>query len=66
MSIRDEKYNWKQEAIDLSDIIKEVLQPIFDEYKNVFTFEELYYLVCRTFDDIIIDESIGLKSSPKL
>lgn len=61
MGIRDKNYNWTQEAIDLSCTIKEALTPIFDEYKQNFTFEELYYLVCHTFDDIIIDESLGSK-----
>ena len=64
MSIRDEKYNWTQEARDFSYIIKEVLTPLFDEYKQVFTFEEIYYLICRTADDIIIDEALGLKHPP--
>lgn len=54
MSIRDENNEWSKEAKDLSLIIGDTLKPIFNEYKDKFTFEELYYLVCTKFHEIIL------------
>lgn len=59
MSIRDENYEWRKEAKDLSRVISDTLKPVFDEYKDKFTFEELYYLVCTEFHEIILLEILG-------
>jgi len=61
MGIRDKNYNWEQEALDFSQVVGQVLKPIFNEYKDKFTFEEMYYLVCTEFHEIILDECLGLK-----
>ena len=61
MSIRDNNYNWRKEAREFAEAARRALKPIFNEYKNQFTFEEMYYLVCTEFHEIILDEVLGLK-----
>ena len=61
MSIRNDKGEWTAEAKEFSHVIKEVLMPIFNEYKTQFSFEDMYYLVCTEFHDIILDEVLGCK-----
>ena len=61
MSIRDNNYNWRKEAREFAEVARRVLKPIFNEYKNQFTFEEMYYLICTEFHEIILDEALELK-----
>lgn len=61
MSIRNQNYIWTENAKELAEEVRESLMPIFDKYKNQFTFEEMYYLVCTEFNDLIIDEVLCLR-----
>lgn len=56
MSIRDEKYNWKNEAEECSKEIKKCLEYIFEKYGDKFTLEDLYYLVCTEANEVIMFE----------
>lgn len=58
MSVRDENGNWKEEARTCTQEVKNALQPIFDKYKNKLSFEDLHYIVCTEFDEIILFECI--------
>ena len=61
MGIRDENNNWNKEAKDFSQVVDNALKPILNNYKNRFTFEEMYYLVCTEFHEIILDEILKHK-----
>lgn len=61
MGIRNENGKRTKEAIDFSEAVRKVLEPIFDKYKNEFTFEEMYYLICTEFNEIILDEILHLR-----
>ena len=65
MSIRNEKGRLIKEAIDFSEEARRALEPIFDKYKHQFTYEDMYYLICTEFHEIILDELLHLRSSIK-
>lgn len=54
MSIRDEKLRWKPIALTASTDIRNALKPIYKKYKDVFTFEDIYYLISSEAQEIII------------
>lgn len=62
MKIRDEKYNWTDDATGCSKEIKEALLPILEKYKNEFSYEDLFYLVCTEFNTMIMLDVLELKS----
>lgn len=46
MSVRDEKLNWKPEALRISKEVEDVLRPILDKaLMNSLSFEDFYYIV---------------------
>ena len=61
MSIRDENMNWKSNSCEFSDTIRRLIEPVFDAYSKTFTYEEMFYLITHTADDIIIDRALSLK-----
>ena len=61
MGIRDKDMNWKSDSCDFSDTIRRLIEPVFDAYSEKFTYEEMFYLITRTADDIIIDKTLSLK-----
>lgn len=61
MSIRNQNYIWTEDAKEFAEEVRKSLKPIFDKYKNQFTFEEMYYLICTEFNDLIIDEVLCLR-----
>lgn len=61
MSIRDKNMNWKSDSCEFSDTIRRLIEPIFDAYSETFTYEEMFYLITHTADDIIIDKALSLK-----
>lgn len=55
MSIRDNKLNWKVEALDISRDIENMLRPILDRVlENDMTFEDFHYLVSDASQMIIL------------
>lgn len=54
MSIRDEDYNWKYESDECTREIRKIIEPIFEKYKDKFSFEDLYYLICTETNSVII------------
>jgi hypothetical protein len=61
MGIRDKNMNWKPKSCEFSDIIRRLIEPVFDAYSKTFTYEEMFYLITHTADDIIIDKALNLK-----
>ena len=61
MSIRDKNMNWKSDSCEFSGIIRRLIEPVFDAYSKTFTYEEMFYLITHTADDIIIDRELSLK-----
>lgn len=65
MSVRDENYSWKEESYECTEKINEALEPIFDKYKDIFSFEDLYYLICTEVNNIIIHKVLHKKAKGK-
>ena len=65
MGIRNKDMPWRAESIEFSDKIMELIEPIFNTYSEKFTDEEIFYLITRTVDDIIIDKALELKYKAK-
>jgi hypothetical protein len=61
MGIRDKNMNWKSNSCEFSDTIRRLIEPVFDAYSKTFTYEEMFYLITHTADDIIIDRELNLK-----
>lgn len=56
MSIRDEKLNWKPEALSASRDIEIALRPILDRVlENGMTFEDFHYLASDASQMIILE-----------
>lgn len=64
MSIRDENYNWKKETEECTRDIRNVLEHIFKNYEDKFSYEDLYYLICTEANSIIMREVLK-KRIPK-
>lgn len=58
--IRKECGSWTNEAREFAEDVMSTLQPVFDTYKDKFNFEEIFYIVSTTMDEIIINELLGL------
>ena len=65
MGIRNKDMHWRAESIEFSDKIRELIEPIFNTYSEKFTDEEIFYLITRTVDDIIIDKALDIKYKAK-
>lgn len=61
MGIRDKNMNWKTDSCEFSDTIRRLIEPVFDAYSKTFTYEEMFYLITHTADDIIIDRALNIK-----
>ena len=61
MGIRDKNMNWKTDSCEFSDTVRRLIEPVFNAYNEKFTYEERFYLITRTVDDIIIDKALSLK-----
>ena len=61
MGIRDKNMNWKTDSCEFSDTIRRLIEPIFNAYSEKFTYEEMFYLITHTVDDIIIDKALSVK-----
>ena len=61
MRVRNEKYNWTDDALNCSKQIKKALQPILEKYRNEFSYEDLFYLVCTEFNKMIMLEILDRK-----
>ena len=61
MSIRNEKLHWKPEALKASDEIKDILKPIYEKYKNIFTLEDIHYLISNESHEVILDYAFEVK-----
>lgn len=59
--IRKEQGGWTKEAEDFYEDIRSILLPVFDRYKDEFSFEEIFYMTSITIDTIILDEVLGLR-----
>ena len=62
MSIRNDRNRLTVEAIKFAIDIRKNLKPIFDKYKEQFSYEDMYYLVCTQFNDLILDEILDLNT----
>ena len=62
MSIRNDRNRLTVEAIKFAIDIRKNLKPIFDKYKEQFSYEDMYYLVCTQFNDLILDEILYLNT----
>ena len=56
MSIRNDRNRLTVEAIKFAIDIRKTLKPVFDKYKEQFSHEDMYYLVCTQFHNLILDE----------
>ena len=56
-----ENMNWKSDSREFSDTIRRLIEPVFDAYSKTFTYEEMFYLITHTADNIIIDRTLSLK-----
>lgn len=54
--IRNENGNWTPEALACSKDAKDILKPLYNEYKNWLSDEEIYYIVSNEMMEIIIFE----------
>lgn len=61
MSIRNENYDWKDESLKCTKEIREALLPIFKNYGDKFSSEDLYYLICTEANSIITREVLKKK-----
>ena len=66
MSIRNDRNRLTVEAIKFIIDIRKILKPVFDKYKEQFSYEDMYYLVCTQFNDLILDEMLDLNTDIKL
>lgn len=66
MSIRNDRNRLTVEAIKFAIDIRKILKPVFDKYKEQFSYEDMYYLVCTQFHDLILDEMLDLNTDTKL
>ena len=66
MSVRDEKLNWKQEALSASQDIEKALLPILTKVlENGMTLEDFHYLVCDAAHMLILKRDRYEKSKMK-
>ena len=61
MSIRNEKLHWKPEALKAGDEIKDILKPIYEKYKSIFTLEDIHYLISNESHEVILDYVFEVK-----
>ena len=59
MSIRDNMWQWKQEAADMSEVIRKQLQNLlYSTLDKGLTVEDFHYLVCTEADSVIVRYAI--------
>ena len=66
MAVRDEKYNWKKESLELSSEINKSLASILEKALDMgFTAEDFIYMVSFSMTEVCIDHSFKEKSRLK-
>ena len=65
MTIRDNNYNWTNEAELCSKEIQKALKPVLEKYKDKFSLEELFYMVSTEFNEMIMIEILDKRERVK-
>lgn len=55
MQVRDKNFRWTEDATKISDKVRDVLHPIFEDcVRNGMTLEGFHYLVCTEVNEMML------------
>lgn len=54
--VRNDNFEWTEEALEFKKSASSVLRCLFQEYKNKLSIEDIYYITCFQLHDLILEE----------